>query len=91
MTMKSNNLALLHRDRGYRFGEPGSLLYRARIAVNDAGLSSRVIADRIHRETGEVVKPRTIDNLMNGRTRTPHLRTVEFVMVALGYRLQWRR
>jgi hypothetical protein len=69
--MKTNNLAYLHRDRGYRFNEPGSLLYQVRIVINDAGLSSRAIAARVLNETGETMKPRTIDRLMNGETQKP--------------------
>jgi hypothetical protein len=88
--MKTNNLAYLHRDRGYRFNEPGSLLYQVRIVINDAGLSSRAIAARVLNETGETMNPRTIDRLMNGETQKPLLRTVELIMDALGKRMTWR-
>jgi hypothetical protein len=88
--MKTNNLAYLHRDRGYRFNEPGSLLYQVRIVINNAGLSSRAIAERVYDKTGEPMKPRTIDRLMNGETQKPLFRTVELIMAALGKRMTWR-
>lgn len=89
--MRANNLVYLHRDRGYRFNEPDSLLYHVRIAINDASMSSNALSECVHRETGETVMSTTIDNLMNGRTQKPHLRTVRLIMLALGYHLCWRR
>lgn len=89
--MDSPNKDNLHRDRGYRFGQgnPTNLLYQTRIAVNNANLWSWQIQDLIIKEAGEYVAIRTIDNLMDGTTIKPHLRTVELIMYSLGYNLQF--
>lgn len=85
--MPVTNLAYLYRDSGYRFDEPTSLLYQVRIAINDAQLSSHAIRERIYDATHEYLDPKTIDNLMNGKTQRPQLRTVELIMLGLGHRL----
>jgi hypothetical protein len=92
MVMRSNNLALLHRDRGYRFGEGGSsLLHQVRIAVNNSGLTSVAISGIVLDWSGETVDRRTIDKIMSGATQLPRLRTVELIMGALGYRLSYTK
>lgn len=84
-----NNLNNLNNVSGYRFTDlpERSLLYQVRIAINNSGLDSWSIANRCN----EYITERAIANLMNGKTKSPHLRTVRLVMKALGYELIWRK
>jgi hypothetical protein len=91
MDNKPHNLIQLDRDKGYRFSEPGSLLYQARIAINRSDLSSKDVAGLVVKHTGRYMDHRTIDKLMNGQTTLPRLQTVEHIMHALGYHISWSR
>ncbi len=91
--LRPNNLKLLSRDQGYRFGdEPDwTQLYRVRTAINQANLFTFQIQNLVFEQTGKNIAARTIDNLMNGKTKSPQLRTVSLIMTALGYKMEWTR
>lgn len=90
--MQTNQRTLRDRDRGYRWLQSEhSLLHQVRIAINDSNLSTQAIWKRTYDATGETLDEKTINNLMNGKTKKPQLRTVELIMRGLGYHLHWIR
>ncbi len=91
MPSKPNNIVSL--PSGYRFSdEPEtSLLYQVRIAINNSNLPYVEIQRLIFQSSGRWMAEQTIANLMNGKTKSPHLRTVSLIMRALGYRLTWQK
>lgn len=74
------NLGHLHRDRGYRFVDQDPILAEISRLITNSGLSAQAIAMR------SGVTARTITNWQNGRVKRPQNLTIDYVLLALGYR-----
>lgn len=91
MTPQPHNLTLLRRDNGYRFTEASDLLLQQiRDVINAAELPTMDIWERVFDATNQYVGLKTIENLMNGKTKRPHLRTCELILAGLGLELTVR-
>ena len=89
---RRNNLAHLHRDRGYRWSESDPELGEVRRHVTESGRSLKEISDMTARVTGGVhrVAPSTLAHWMDGTTRNPQNSKLTWVAFVLGYnRVRW--
>lgn len=77
---RTNNLAHINRDRGYRFVDRDPVMQQVTDAITTSGRSLAWISQRSGVSEG------TLQNWMNGTTRRPQHLTVTFVMQALGFR-----
>lgn len=90
---KLNNLVFLHRDRGYRFADRDPDVDMVCSLIDESGLSSYQIANKVSQLTGNTyrISPATIDKWLAGITKRPQNCTLLWVMMALGYYRVWEK
>lgn len=84
---RPNNLAFIHRDRGYRWQEIDPRMEEIRGLITDSGLTTHDISQKVANLTHGVYKvaASTMDNWMNGKTKRPLSFGMMWVEYALGY------
>lgn len=90
---KPHNLALLNRDRGYRYQDRDPRMEELCSIIYASELSTREISEKVAQITGGAyrVSETAIDNWMSGKTRRPQNFTMMWVGYALGYRNGWQK
>ena len=91
--MRSNNLAYIHRDRGYRFADRDGDLGFITNLITKSGLTTYQIVQNCARLSHGVYRPspQTLDNWLSGKTKKPSNFVLTWVAAALGYERQWRK
>lgn len=90
--MRPNNLAYLHRDRGYRWsGDVDADLDFIRQIIFKSGKSIGEILDDVYdaSQGRVIIAHSTIAKWLDGTTRRPRNWTLHWVALALGYERQW--
>lgn len=89
---KANNLAYLHRDRGYRWAERDPDMIELCNIISKSGVSVQEICERVVKATGGAYKPspKTLNNWLNGQTRRPSNHSMSWAGYALGYSRRWK-
>jgi hypothetical protein len=90
---RTNNLAFLNRDRGYRFTDRDPVLEEICNIITQSGKSAYEISELTASESHNTnkISANTISNWLNGKTKKPQNYTVTWVGYVLGYRRGWTK
>ena len=88
---RPNNLAFLHRDRGYRFIDRDPVLEEICTIITQSGKTPHEISELTAQSGGAKVAPQTIYKWLNGDTKKPQNFTVTWVGYVLGWKRGWAK
>lgn len=87
------NRIMRNQDRREKFQDQDTDVGRVAAMILESGMSTGEICRAVYEYSRHEWMPhyKTIDNLLEGKTRRPHNNTLKWIALTLGWRRVWQR